>query len=609
MYVNIKLGLSEANFMVTSQLLHNTELLLNEMKGIVDTLISEEKLSEQDIRRLTKKLEDLEERFRGYCKYWFPFVGREDYDVLSKVFYNIRQKPEIMNLFKEIVTIAKKIDSIQQKELLHDLFDKTNKLLEEINKNKIKHLKGGSLYTYLFIYNPKIFYTPCGPIKQHKREYFEKILELDHSYLDKICSGEPDFKLYLELMEKSHRIAKKENISMLEFFCKILSRELNENITKQNTRIKNIFLEATSDEIEDKMEISSCEELLETINVISNYGQLIIYGPIGTGKTFTTVRLAKCIVGKKDLDELIEYVTFHPSYEYEDFVEGLFPEVENGEIKYYVRNGIFKKMALQATIAALKKVCSGESMGSESLKELCEDPCFKKIGASNLKEYLEQIEKKGKCIDMIMDCEKWRGFKDWDSLPKFVLVIDEINRADLSRVFGELITLLEKDKRLGGENCITVTLPYSREKFGVPPNLYIIGTMNTTDRSIALIDLALRRRFAFKEIEPDPSILEGVVVKDINIGELLKKLNERIKNEKGRDYQIGHAFFIELMKDGLKEEEKERLLIYIWNNKVAPLLEEIFYGRNDLLRNVVGGHLYDRDRVKRIDDVEELKKL
>ncbi len=163
-------------------------------------------------------------------------------------------------------------------------------------------------------------------------------------------------------------------------------------------------------------------------------------------------------------------------------------------------------------------------------------------------------------------CEKAEKQKD----KNFYFVIDEINRANISKVFGELITLIEEDKR----ETLHVTLPYSKEEFSIPPNLYIIGTMNSTDKSIALIDIALRRRFTFLKMEPNSELVTDAKAKDLMI-----KLNKKIKEKLGEDYQIGHSYFMKI--------RNEEDLAFACKYKIKSLLEEYFYGDAKGLQEVV----------------------
>ena len=169
------------------------------------------------------------------------------------------------------------------------------------------------------------------------------------------------------------------------------------------------------------------------------------------------------------------------------------------------------------------------------------------------------------------------------------MIIDEINRGNISRIFGELITLIEPSKRLGEAEALTVKLPYSKNQdFGVPNNLYIIGTMNTADRSLALMDTALRRRFDFIEMMPQPELIKDkdnrpIEINGVKIQEMLKVINQRIEALYDREHTIGHAFFM-----GLNNNSKIEDLALILRNKILPLLEEYFFEDWEKITNVLG---------------------
>jgi 5-methylcytosine-specific restriction endonuclease McrBC GTP-binding regulatory subunit McrB len=198
---------------------------------------------------------------------------------------------------------------------------------------------------------------------------------------------------------------------------------------------------------------------------------------------------------------------------------------------------------------------------------------------------------------------KKETFKELTSIEEkeakpYVLVIDEINRGNVSAIFGELITLIEEDKRQGATNELFVTLPYSKKRFTVPSNLHIIGTMNTADRSVEALDTALRRRFSFVEMLPDPKLLstKGTngdgMIEDVNLQELLTTINSRIEVLIDRDHTIGHAFFInDKSIDDLK---------HTFKNKIIPLLQEYFYGNYEKMALVIGNsffHIQDQKSV------------
>jgi len=221
--------------------------------------------------------------------------------------------------------------------------------------------------------------------------------------------------------------------------------------------------------------------------------------------------------------ERFEFLTFHQSYSYEDFIEGIKPELSESDVSYKIEEGVFQKM-----------------------------------------------------------CNRARN----DSSNNYAIFIDEINRGNISSIFGELITLIEDDKREGMSNEIKATLPYSKKHFSVPNNLYIIGTMNTADRSVEALDTALRRRFSFIEMNPDPTKLSTPEFKcmGIDLEGLLTAINARIEKLLDKDYCIGHSYFMTIKN---RQEPLEEIKT-IFQNKILPLLQEYFYGDWGKILLVVG---------------------
>lgn len=316
------------------------------------------------------------------------------------------------------------------------------------------------------------------------------------------------------------------------------------------------------------MDMTMLDQLLERKK------QVILYGPPGTGKTYMAKNYIDAHSNNSSDSQVpfnteqvsnTRFVTFHPSFAYEDFIEGLRPEADNeGCIRYNIEDGVFKEFARQAFNVLL------DTAGIE-------------------KEW-----KKGTDIPKLTEDECSTALESVPDVP-FYLIIDEINRGDISRILGELITLLEADKRLCAENRLTTTLPYSKTQFGIPPNLFIIGTMNTADKSIALVDIALRRRFGFLEMMPDSKVLRDQLVSDdpkvqdifgIAIA-VHEQINQSILETYDRDHQIGHSYFVKLKKETTADNACKSLE-FVWYYEVLPLLQEYFYDSPKKLYEVLG---------------------
>lgn len=455
----------------------------------------------------------------------------------------------------------------------------------------------------------------------------------------------------------------------------------------------------------------------------------ILYGPPGTGKTYNTVLYAVAIIEDKPLNEvkaepyedvverfntykadgLIEFTTFHQSYGYEEFIEGIKPRMdriddEASDLEYEISSGLFKSfcekasqpiaretredIGLNAVPTVWKVSLNGTGnnpIRTECLKnghirigwdgygpELTDETEYRDKGRIVLNAFINRM----KVGDIVLSCfsattidaigvvtGEYEWHEEYSAMKRqrnvkwlvkdirediteligttmtlasvyklnisvadvmslvlkqsagsstvksgsnnYVFIIDEINRGNISKVFGELITLIEPSKRMGKTESMTVKLPYSGKLFGVPDNVYLIGTMNTADRSIATIDTALRRRFQFKEMQPDPSVLEGVSVEDISIKDMLERMNRKISILYDREHTIGHGYFIPL-----KEDASIEVLASIFENSIIPLLQEYFYDDYEKIRLVLGDNTKDDEAdqfiVARAADYDEL---
>lgn len=448
----------------------------------------------------------------------------------------------------------------------------------------------------------------------------------------------------------------------------------------------------------------------------------ILFGPPGTGKTYSTTELAVRIadtewyeqvkaqmmnqeelhaVVKARYEQLVEeqrimFTTFHQSFSYEDFIEGIRAQTDptTGAIRYDVVDGIFKQLCTNSQVKthgdstelislegrSIWKMSLGNTLEDEDhiysecieqnyillgygknidysgcndrtsiqsrLSQYQSEPVSDNDYSVTSVNYFKNLMKIGDLVIISDGNQKFRAIAEitgeyqhlntpertgyqqlrkvkWlriyePSLPierlfnkslsqmtlyslksstidhtkllqllstsvkqddearPYILIIDEINRGNISRIFGELITLLEPSKRRGASDSQSVILPYSKQPFTVPDNLYVIGTMNTADRSLAQLDLALRRRFSFIEIPPRPELLENVFVHGVNIATILQVINQRIEVLLNHEHMIGHAYFMPLINID-DEKEKEYSLKFIFKDKLIPLLQEYFF--------------------------------
>ena len=515
---------------------NDEEIKEKDLKEILEYYIESKENTPEEKDECNKEIKEYNKKFFGFSKTIQKF-DHNFYFPLNTILYGTSKIKDIM-----CSIICCSIYIIQRK----FVEDKTN--LESFKghflNGLIKYIPSDEEYSL------KEFEEFCNKVKEDKYNnnyvlIFENIDKRDKSKIfgedfsklkERICNKE-DSELPKNLYILATTSKTSFHIEDIEFFKNFDFEKIDSN----DEYIKNIG--EMDEEIKEIFKINK-KDFKFPLNTI-------LYGPPGTGKTYNSILYSLGIATKNEgiinriknntetisdekINEFndlkkqgqIEFITFHQSYSYEDFVEGIRPTLatkdseDNKDLKYTIHSGIFKKI-----------------------------------------------------------CERARNDKD----KNYVLIIDEINRGNISKIFGELITLLEPSKRLGETEELKIRLPYSGEEFGVPKNLYILGTMNTADRSIALLDIALRRRFNFIEMPPKYNLLKTINCKEgeINLQDLLEAINARIEFLLDKDHLIGHSYFINIKSfEDLKA---------IFKNSIIPLLQEYFYDDFEKIKFILNG--------------------
>lgn len=538
-------------------------------------------------------------------------VGVED-DFLER--YLFRSDNGLSTIRNQLITHVQRNrirDKVAQDPLpLFELLKETN--IQEVHKKCHEFIEGNKwtvIHRFIRAKFPDQF-TSIDSIS-----YFNKLVKLLRN------------RYNINLSEDEYIARNKEAFKLIDskdIYCKqIFFWELiQENNIQANTMSK----------------MANFEEVILPLNQI-------LYGPPGTGKTYHTINKAIAIIEGKDEKDIekenredlkkryntyvasgqIVFTTFHQSLSYEDFVEGIKPEqTPDNQLMYPVKKGIFKSICeaaeLKITDSNIDEVIKAfqdtiENQGTQTLKtnrkkkfrvDYTGGTTFRinpeESTATNPQypasiDYIKRLYQNKDITGMynpsyvkgiLSHLFTNYGLKEYNAVSsvqkkRYVLIIDEINRGNVSQIFGELITLLEENKRIGTVEELKVKLPNSigdLDLFGVPDNLYIIGTMNTADRSIETLDTALRRRFSFVEMMPKPEVIEPSEVENIDLTKMLNVINQRIEVLIDRDHAIGHSYFMDI--HSLDD------LVLVFKDKVIPLLQEYFYGDYGKIGLVLG---------------------
>ncbi|EPW5497850.1 McrB family protein [Campylobacter jejuni] len=565
---------------------------------------------------------------------------------------------KIVNIFSKNVLDLISLNEFKEKLKIYQIH---KKLLENKNLSLVKMIENIAIPLW-------------NKYGMDSQNYIDKMKNLFSEYLNKKKLDKNTINKYIQVIENISKEFLKENLYSCDLFSfdqNINKLNKNEEFKLKNSNGHNMYSSALNyyrafliDYYEQDIFITERVQSEESNMKIIPLNQ-ILYGPPGTGKTYHTIDKALEILGenlesrdekKAKFDEYVRkgqivFTTFHQSYGYEEFVEGIKPIIDNDEnsqeVKYDVKDGIFKELcdkSLKNYILSMQNENEidldklifefANYINQDFLNKGNEFPLENKVSIKKIllnfkdeyrsfslggsikspqsltidiikRDYLNFKNKKilsfkdikpkydsqsdyhGNAIYYFMFYNKLKEFENIQNekfkikkeiLKSYIIIIDEINRGNVSKIFGELITLIEPSKRIGEKEELKVTLPYSGEKFGVPKNVYIIGTMNTADRSITSLDTALRRRFEFIEMMPDVSKL-SIDCEGINLQELLKAINTRIEYLLDREKTIGHAFFISV--ENLESLKK------VFKNRIIPLLQEYFYNDYALIDAVL----------------------